>query len=255
MNGINCDKLQGGGYGGYPQGTSVSRLPTLTQILNGNSPTATKRITLAYNTDTIRRSYYSGPAFTVLQKLTEDLTSRSYADWMKINILNLMGMSRSTFTTNPEGLYKVDELTWGYYYNTKVNVRNRYPEFAASGLYTNAQELGNVLITLNNQGKIQGKTILSSTSNSSLISGVGLNTSDSNILSKNNYYAHGGANEGYRTYMIGFPKIIDIDRKISSAGIVVMLNAGGTNISEDDDDLATKLRYELVNAIIKAYNW
>ncbi|MDX5477246.1 MAG: beta-lactamase family protein, partial [Cyclobacteriaceae bacterium] len=152
MTGNNCDKLQGGGYFGYSQSTSVSRLPTLSQILNGDSPANTQKITLAYNTDTIRRSYYSGPAFTVLQKLTEDLTGRNYADWIKINILNPMGMGRSTFTTNPESLYQIDELTWGYYYNTKVNVRNRYPEFAAAGMYSNVQELGNVLITLNNQG-------------------------------------------------------------------------------------------------------
>lgn len=252
MTGNNCDKLQGGGYFGYSQSTSVSRLPTLSQILNGDSPANTQKITLAYNTDTIRRSYYSGPAFTVLQKLTEDLTGRNYADWIKINILNPMGMGRSTFTTNPESLYQIDELTWGYYYNTKVNVRNRYPEFAAAGMYSNVQELGNVLITLNNQGKIKGKTILSSTSNNTLISGMGLNISDTNVTSKNKFYSHGGTNEGYRAYLIGFPKINDKDRNISSAGIVVMLNAG---VAGSGPDLARSLRYELVNAIIKAYDW
>lgn len=252
MTGNNCDKLQGGGYFGYSQSTSVSRLPTLSQILNGDSPANTQKITLAYNTDTIRRSYYSGPAFTVLQKLTEDLTGRNYADWIKINILNSMGMGRSTFTTNPESLYQIDELTWGYYYNTKVNVRNRYPEFAAAGMYSNVQELGNVLITLNNQGKIKGKTILSSTSNNTLISGMGLNISDTNVTSKNKFYSHGGTNEGYRAYLIGFPKINDKDRNISSAGIVVMLNAG---VAGSGPDLARSLRYELVNAIIKAYDW
>lgn len=252
MTGNNCDKLQGGGYFGYSQSTSVSRLPTLSQILNGDSPANTQKITLAYNTDIIRRSYYSGPAFTVLQKLTEDLTGRNYADWIKINILNSMGMGRSTFTTNPESLYQIDELTWGYYYNTKVNVRNRYPEFAAAGMYSNVQELGNVLITLNNQGKIKGKTILSSTSNNTLISGMGLNISDTNVTSKNKFYSHGGTNEGYRAYLIGFPKINDKDRNISSAGIVVMLNAG---VAGSGPDLARSLRYELVNAIIKAYDW
>lgn len=252
MTGNNCDKLQGGGYFGYSQSTSVSRLPTLSQILNGDSPANTQKITLAYNTDTIRRSYYSGPAFTVLQKLTEDLTGRNYADWIKINILNPMGMGRSTFTTNPESLYQIDELTWGYYYNTKVNVRNRYPEFAAAGMYSNVQELGNALITLNNQGKIKGKTILSSTSNNTLISGMGLNISDTNVTSKNKFYSHGGTNEGYRAYLIGFPKINDKDRNISSAGIVVMLNAG---VAGSGPDLARSLRYELVNAIIKAYDW
>lgn len=252
MTGNNCDKLQGGGYFGYSQSTSVSRLPTLSQILNGDSPANTQKITLAYNTDTIRRSYYSGPAFTVLQKLTEDLTGRNYADWIKINILNSMGMGRSTFTTNPESLYQIDELTWGYYYNTKVNVRNRYPEFAAAGMYSNVQELGNVLITLNNQGKIKGKNILSSTSNNTLISGMGLNISDTNVTSKNKFYSHGGTNEGYRAYLIGFPKINDKDRNISSAGIVVMLNAG---VAGSGPDLARSLRYELVNAIIKAYDW
>lgn len=256
MNGNNCDKLQGGGYVGYSEKTAVSKLPTLTQILKGETPANTEEITLAYNTDTIKRSYYSGPAFTVLQKLTEDLTNQSYGEWMRKNILNPMGMGRSIFTTNPESLYKVDELTWGYYYDKKVNVRNRYPEFAAAGLYSNVIEMGNVLITLNNQGKIQGKTILSTSSNRSLISGVGLNTSDGKVTAKNQYYCHGGANEGYRTFIIGFPEIGDNDRNINSAGIVVMLNASKqAKATTQSPDLATSLRYELVNAIIKAYNW
>lgn len=256
MNGTNCNKLQGGGYAGYSEKTAVSKLPTLTQILKGETPANTKKITLTYNTDTTNRRYYSGPAFTVLQKLTEDLTNLSYGEWMRKNILNPMGMGRSIFTTNPESLYKLDELTWGYYYDKKVNVRNRYPEFAAAGLYSNVQELGNLLITLNNQGKMQGKTILSASSNKSLISGVGLNTSDRNITAKSQYYCHGGANEGYRTFIIGLPEIGDKNRNINSAGIVVMLNASKQDIATTQSpDLATSLRYELANAIIKAYSW
>ncbi|MGK0389924.1 MAG: CubicO group peptidase (beta-lactamase class C family) [Maribacter sp.] len=70
--------------------------------------------------------------------MTEELTDQKYDAWMKMNILNPLGMSESRFTTNPESVYDKKQLTWGYNIDEKKNVRNRYPEYAAAGLYTNA---------------------------------------------------------------------------------------------------------------------
>jgi len=235
----NKCKLQGGGYSGY----STTNLPTLTQILDGQSPAKTSQITIAYDNNIDKSAHYSGPAFTVLQKLTEDLTKKTYSDWMNSKILQPLGMVRSKFTTSPEKIYANNELTSGYYTGTKKQVRNRYPEFAAAGLYTNAVELANVILMLNNSGKYNNNSILSSSAASLIRRGNGTNTRDSDIVATNSYYAHGGTNEGYRSYLIGFPSITNKDG-VTNAGIVVMLNA---------DQL--DFRYEVANAIIKAYGW
>ena len=162
---------------------------------------------------------------------------------MNGKILQPLGMVRSKFTTSPEKIYANNELTSGYYTGTKKQVRNRYPEFAAAGLYTNAVELANVILMLNNSGKYNNNSILSSSAASLIRRGNGTNTTDSEIVATNSYYAHGGTNEGYRSYLIGFPSIANKDG-VTNAGIVVMLNA---------DQL--DFRYEVANAIIKAYGW
>ena len=71
------------------------------------------------------------------------------------NVLDPLGMSNSRFTTAPEKFYKERDLTWGHQ-GRKV-VRNRYPEYAAAGLYSNCIDLSNVIIMLNNQGLINGE--------------------------------------------------------------------------------------------------
>lgn len=237
--GDNCKTKQTGGYIGY----STTTLPSLTEILDGKSPANTKEITIAYDNKTDRSTHYSGPAFTVLQKLTEDLTRQTYNNWMRSKILQPLRMDRSNFTTSPEKMYTNNELSWGYNTSTKKQVRNRYPEFAAAGLYTNAFELANVIIMLNNLGKLNNTTILSSAAASLIRRGNGTNTNDVKISATNSFYAHGGSNEGYRAYLIGFPSIANND-EVTSAGIVVMLNADQTNF-----------RYDVANAIIKAYGW
>ncbi|WP_297334941.1 serine hydrolase domain-containing protein [Algoriphagus sp.] len=235
------DPLQGGGYSGYAQSIPASRLPNLTQILEGDNPANSEKITIAYQADTARRDYYSGPGFTVLQKLTADLTRSPYERWMKSTILNPMGMQKSAFTVSPENSYKTEELTWGY---NKGNVRNRYPEFAAAGLYTNAKELANLLLTINNGGVYKGRPVITKEHALKIQNGLGTNTRDPSINANNEYYCHGGVNNGYRSFIIGFPTINDPDRRISSAGIVVLTNGSNTNF-----------RYELANAIIEAYGW
>jgi CubicO group peptidase (beta-lactamase class C family) len=238
----NCIVEDVGGYDGYSHTISYGSLPTLSQIIAGSSSANSPRISITYNPSARTGRSYSGPAFTILQKLTEDLTGKSYPSWMKTNVLDPMGMNKSKFVVNPENIYSVNELTWGY---SNKNVRNRYPEYAAAGLWTNATELANLLIMLNGSGRVNGKTVFSSNNANQLRGGTGVNTSDSKISgNKNGYYCHGGSNAGYRAFVIGFPTLAGNPNSISNSGIVVMTNVHNTDF-----------RYEIVNEIIKAYGW
>ena len=77
----NCE-VQNGGYGGYDESTKINNLPNTEEIVKGSGNADTKPITITYN-PTSTSSNYSGPGFTILQKLTEDLTGEKYEAWMK----------------------------------------------------------------------------------------------------------------------------------------------------------------------------
>lgn len=233
----------GGGYTGYPQSQSISRLPNLNQILTGSTPANSPPVRITYNRSARGRSY-SGDAFTVLQAFTENITRAEYGTWMRENILSPLGMGESRFTVNPESIYGQEELTWGWDSRNRKHVRNRYPEFAAAGLWTNAVELARLPIMLNNGGRIGSQQVLRSDNVTLLRTGTGSFTNDNKVSAKNTFYCHGGANEGYRSFIIGFPQLTGDPNGINSAAIVVLTNGDNTD-----------LRYEIANAVISAYDW
>jgi len=229
------------GYIGY--NTTAYKTPNLNEIISvkstyGKVPVNSRKIEITYND---KKYHYSGAAFTILQKLIEDVTEQTYSSWMKTQILNPMGMNRSKFTIQPEKNYDRDQLTWGTYSNGKL-VRNRYPEYAAAGLYTSSSELANVIRMLTNKGEHNRNTIIGTSNLNLLIKGTGAVRNDRKINSNSNSFGHGGSNEGYRALLLTFP---DINKgEIKNAGLVVMTNGD-----------ITSFRYDLTNAIIKAYGW
>lgn len=240
-----CNEAQGRGYRGYVSTIRSQDLPNIDQIVLGQSPASTKRVRITYDNARGLRNNYSGPAFSVLQKLTEDLnTGSNYASWMDANVLKRMGMQSSSFTTNPEAKYANQDLSMGFDFSKNSAIRNRYPESAAAGLYTNAEDLANVIIMLNQNGIFNGRRVLNPNSVKLLRDdGVGINKRDGNVRASNSYYAHGGTNEGYKTFLIGFPDIKNHPKGVKNAGIIVMINSDQASF-----------RYEIINAIIKAYN-
>lgn len=233
-SGINID-----GYDGYKE--TVSKVPTLNQIIVGRSQSGkaavnSSPISLRYADSDYR---YSGASFTILQKLTEDVTKKEYSLWMKSNVLDKMGMKQSNFTIHPEKIYAKKNLTYGKD-NTEIY---RHPEYAAAGLYTNVNELSNVVITLNNLGKYKGRSVISNSSAKSIANGTGAKTTDGKVEASNSFYNHGGTNNGYMTFLIGFKDLNGKDG-ITKAGIVVLTNGS-----------SRQFRYDLVNAITKAYGW
>lgn len=227
----------GGGYGGYTAGTS---LPTINQIIAGTGTTNTPAITRSHNRGVFS---YSGPGFTLLQKLVEDLTGDSFSDWMQAEILDPMGMDDSFFdTTVPQRFFEAGDVAAGHdSLGARISGdRRQHPEFAAAGLYSTARDLARVIIMLNQDGVIGGTRILSTAGRDSLVeSGIGIFVNGgANVTANADFYAHGGTNTGFRSLLVGIP-----DRK---AGVVVMTNgdAGGGTFRE-----------ELVQAVIDAYGW
>jgi len=221
-------KNSGGGYGGY---ITLSKTPDIDKLM--------KSVNITYNPSDKpngKSSWYSGSAFTTLQKLTEDVTGKTYASWMRSNIFDPLQMNESRFTINPEKYYKAEDLARGHSVNGNMFKIRRYPQYAAAGLYTNAIELANMIIMINDEGVFNRRRMLSSTAMNNLIGkDMGIN-----VTSGGNYY-HGGVNKGFVTYFSGYPKLNN--KGINNAGIVVLTN-GDNNIRE-----------LVKNAIKKVYEW
>jgi CubicO group peptidase (beta-lactamase class C family) len=113
-------------YPGYSQGADA---PTLRQSLDGAPPAATKPVEA---TATRGRFRYSGGGYTVIQQLITDVTGRPFAEVAQDLVLGPLGMTSSTFAQPlPADLRrKAARPDW-----------HVYPESAAAGLWTTAEDL------------------------------------------------------------------------------------------------------------------
>lgn len=241
LSNISCN-VQNGGYSGYSININPENLPNIDQIITGGDNVNSEPVTITYNTSSRTRTY-SGPGFSTLQKVTEDITSIKYEKWMKDKVLNPLSMNKSRFTATPEDHYQENELTMGFNTNSLQSVRNRYPEAAAAGMYSNAVELSNILIMLNNNGVFNGNSLITNSNATLITQGLGAVVNDGSVISNTSgHYSHGGSNAGYRSFVIGFPNL-NIDG-VTSAGVVVLTNGD-----------IRQARYDIVNAVINTYGW
>lgn len=234
----NFSLNRGGGFVGYPPGATI---PTLNQLIAGDNHGTDVPFTLVKNRGTF---HYSGAGYTLLEKLLEDLTKESFATWMKREVLNPLGMDDSYFQLSlPQRYFDAHQVAAGHdTLGVKLaGDRYRYPQFGAAGLYSTSEDLAQVLIMLNDNGRsASGNTVLSQTARNNLaLNGIGLYTGSGRSTAGNNYYFHGGTNEGFRCEMQGFPGL--------GTGVVVMTNG--------DARMGVSFRQEILQAVIDVYGW
>jgi CubicO group peptidase (beta-lactamase class C family) len=116
-------------------------VPTLLDVLNGlgNSP----RVELS-QTPGIEH-HYSGAGFVVLQRMLEQVTGQTLAQYMANEVFAPLGMTTSSYDLNPPY-----QLASGHVGGMVIpGRRNSYPESAAAGLYTNVLDLSALVGFLN----------------------------------------------------------------------------------------------------------
>jgi len=118
--GISCS-----GFRGYSR---KERIPTLNQILQGKPPANSEKIYVKYKIGTY---HYSGGGFTLLQQIIQNITGKKFEDVAK-KILPFK--KTKNFASGYEGNKKI----LGDFYI--------YPEKAAAGLWTNAENLAKLLV-------------------------------------------------------------------------------------------------------------
>ncbi|WP_144069886.1 serine hydrolase domain-containing protein [Nonomuraea indica] len=223
----------GGGFAGYGPDATV---PSLLQVMNGegNSP----RIELS--TDPGAAYHYSGAGFVLLQRMVEQKSGMSLASYMAKEVFGPLGMRTSSYALAP-----AFELASGHTAAGAVipGRRNRYPESAAAGLYTNVLDLCRLVSYLNRawtaSGDIAGP--LSKASVRTLLTtgpqpGMGRGFFVAGSGTKDFSYTHDGSNYGFKAVFKGYPEL--------GAGYAVMANG---------DNMA--LVNEVAAAIRSVHGW
>jgi CubicO group peptidase (beta-lactamase class C family) len=224
------------GFRGY--GTR-EEIPTLLQVLAGTRPANSAPVVVDIPVGS--RWRYSGGGLAIVQQMIEDETGKPFAQAARELVLEPFAMRHSTFV-QPLPADLRDEAATGYRANgTAVEGRfHVYPEQAAAGLWTTPEDLARFSIELQKIAAGKSTKVLSQTLAAEMMKrqfegwGLGVSVEGEGAAAR---FAHGGANEGYRSVMISY--------RSAASGLVVMTNS----------DSGSPVASELVRAVAREYRW
>ena len=206
------------GFEGYSSGDP---LPSLIQILNGETPANSPPIRVAAMPGAAWS--YSGGGYVIVQQMLADLTSTGFADLMGDRVLKPADMHRSSFDQPIAPALKGNAAAP---YDSKGQPipggAHTYPEQAAAGLWTTPTDLAHFAINLQHSlaGKADG--ILSQAAAREMLRPVGQGSWSMGFRvgggSDHPYFMHGGSNAGFRALLVAFD---------DGDGIAVMTNGDG----------------------------
>ena len=224
------------GFGGYPTGTPV---PTVMQVLNGAKPANSAAVLVDMQPETQFR--YSGGGYTVMQKLVSDVAQKKYPQVMQELVLGPIGMTQSTYE-QPLPAAKLKFAAAGYLPNKSpvIGKRHTYPEMAAAGLWTTAEDLAKFAIDVQLAVKDGESKVLSQSMVNKMLTpfvndkvGLGFFIETKN---KEIYFGHGGWDEGFSADLMA--------HKSRGYGVVIMTNSNHPAFID-----------ELKNSVASYYQW
>ncbi len=235
-------------YFGFTPGT---KLPSITEILNGDPVAETRPVVV--NSEPGKEFRYSGGGSMIAQMAIMDVTNQPFSVFCNQAIFAKLGMKSTTFE---QPLLKkfIKNASWGYsaasWYKGMPYV---YPQQAAAGLYTTPTDLAQVFIEVQKayigKGKILNRESAqlmvqpqASVSNGSYKEEIGVGPflfqRSDNTSQKGKYFEFTGVNAGFLAYGIGSVE--------DGNGVVIMLNSG-----DDVNGLGKEIR----RSVAKTYGW
>jgi CubicO group peptidase (beta-lactamase class C family) len=225
------------GFNGYRRSQDI---PGIVQILNGEKPANSPRISL---TRVPGSNYqYSGGGYEVVQMIMMDLEKKPFGDIMNESIFLPLSLSHSSFN-QPLSSLQEGGTSSGHLINgiPVTGKRNVYPELAAAGLWTTSEDLAKILIEIQKSNSGKSNLILSQKSVDEMLtpylsrsSGLGFNIEQGK---KGKFFGHNGSNLGFRCMMIASLE--------NGYGAVVMTNG----------EMGGDLCAEIIRGIAKVYQW
>ncbi|PKV51441.1 CubicO group peptidase (beta-lactamase class C family) [Aquimarina sp. MAR_2010_214] len=224
------------GFLGYSPDLPV---PTLVQVLNGESPANSGAIFVDKVPEKSFR--YSGGGYTVMQQMMIDVAQESFPQLMSELVLQPLQMSNSTYD-QPLQSEQLKMAATGYLPDgsTTKGKRHTYPEMAAAGLWTTAEDLAKFAVNIQQTLKGESKAALSQDMTTTMLtpfvedfSGLGIFI---NKMEDEIYFGHGGWDEGFSSEMIA--------HKDKGYGVVILTN------SNHPDFIS-----ELIRSVALSYSW
>ena len=222
------------GFDGYAPG---SPLPTLLQILDGQSPANSPPIRVEQLPGDKYR--YSSAGYVVLQQMIIDITKKPFPEAMRALVLDPLGMKDSTFEQPlPDDLDSV--AASGHREAHVLAGHGRvHPEMAALGLWTTPADLAKFIITVQRAKKNQDPIVRQNLVEEMFRrqkgdAGLGVLLRGKG---KSTWFYHNGINAGFECSMIGSAE--------TGQGAVLMTNAAG----------GLALIEELIPLIEAEYDW
>lgn len=204
------------GFRGYRY--SESR-PTLIQVLNGTLPANSAPIVVDFTPGSDAR--YSGGGYVIMQQALMDIEGTTFPEIMRETVLQPVGMDSSTFE-QPLPESRLGSASAGHRSNGQVvpDDHHIYPEMAAAGLWTTPEDLAHFLIELQLSLRGESNEVLDTELVELMLTEVGDGFALGFAVWSNrgeDYFGHGGANEGYRCFMVA--------HRSGGFGVVVMTNS------------------------------
>ena len=229
----------GDGFG-FPGYEPTEPLPTAVQILDGHELSNVGPVLMERPPMTFME--YSGGGVTVMQVAIADARGRNFADIMRDDVLEPLGMVNSSFAQpitpeNDRNAARAHDQN-GRSMGPKWHV---YPEMAAAGLWTTSTDLARFAIEVQKSAVGRSNRVLSRTTVQEMLSPVGVGGFAVGFAMAQRgegwYFSHGGGNWGFISTLLA--------HKVKGYGLAIMTNAfqGGT------------LTSEIARRIQAAYEW
>jgi CubicO group peptidase (beta-lactamase class C family) len=222
---------------GFPGYAKTDTFPSDIQVLNGEG-----------NTDPIRvdtfpgvMNRYSGGGYTIVERVVEDVTGQSFAEYMQSTVLTPFGMKLSTYE-QPLPADREGEIAVAIYGDGSVyeGEFHSYPEQAAAGLWTTPTDLAKFAVGVQQAYAGKGTEVLNQDFAKIMLTknehghghGPGIGEINGDLT-----FMHGGKNEGYTCHLFAWTE--------KGQGMVVMSSA----------DNARPLIQDIERAIASYYGW
>ena len=218
----------GDGFG-FPGYDPSATRPTVVQILGGHPSSNVGPLFMERPPMTLME--YSGGGVTLMQQALADARKRPFADIMRDDVLEPIGMEHSSFEQpiSPERDRHAARAhsREGKSKGSKWHV---YPELAAAGLWTTPSDLARFAIEVQRSAIGASNRVLNRTTVQEMLSPVGVGDYAVGFgmqkMGQGWYFQHGGSNWGFQAMLIA--------HKVKGYGLAIMTNAdsGGAVIGE-----------------------
>lgn len=229
----------GDGFG-FPGYAPTAPLPTLVQILDGQSPSNRPQVRLERPPFTGYK--YSGGAVTIQELALTEAVGKPLVELARDWVLNPIGMTNSTFEQPlPASREKQAARAHGRNGARMGDPWHVYPEHAAAGLWTTPTDLAKFLIEVQKTLAGQSTRVLSRAMMLEMVTPVGVGPYAVGFSVEKQgegwYFGHGGSNRGFQCAMTA--------HRLKGYGVVIMTNG----------DNGGALIQEVRSRIHQAYQW